>query len=159
MVREADPNADAPADPRNDPARLRLPPRMRLRHDREYQHVYDGRVRVAKGSIRAAGRPNTLPFWRLGIAVGRPVGNAVERHRVKRLLREAFRLAQHDLPLHPGGGYDVILSARAPGPRTLDACADALRELAGAIHRQWSRRASQNAAPDAPAPDSAGGAS
>lgn len=137
MVREADPHPH--------PARLRLPPRMRLRHARQYEHVYNGRVRVAKGSIRAAGRPNTLPFWRLGIAVGRPVGNAVERHRVKRLLREAFRLAQHDLPMHPEGGYDLILSARAPAPRTLDTCAAALRELAGAIHRQWSRRAADNA--------------
>lgn len=36
--------------------------------------------------------------WRLGLAVTRKTGIAVERNRVKRVLREFFRLHQHLLP-------------------------------------------------------------
>jgi len=35
---------------------------------------------------------------RLGLRVGRKVGNAVVRNRIKRILRELFRLHQSDLP-------------------------------------------------------------
>ncbi len=38
--------------------------------------------------------------WRLGLAVTKKTGCAVQRNRVKRVLREFFRLHQHDLPKH-----------------------------------------------------------
>ena len=46
---------------------------------------------------------------RLGVSVGRRVGGAVERNRVKRLLREAFWAIAADLP----PGHDFVLVARA----------------------------------------------
>ncbi len=46
---------------------------------------------------------------RLGISVGRKVGGAVERNRVKRALREAFWSLSDRLP----EGYDFVLVARA----------------------------------------------
>ncbi len=50
--------------------------------------------------------PNGLTFSRYGFSVGRRLGGAVVRNRVKRRLREILRL----LPLEPG--WDIIFIAR-----------------------------------------------
>jgi ribonuclease P protein component len=46
---------------------------------------------------------------RLGVSVGRKVGGAVERNRIKRALREVFWSLEEELPQ----GYDFVLVARA----------------------------------------------
>ncbi len=63
---------------------------------------------------------------RIAFAVGRPVGNAVVRNRVRRRLRAAVR-EQHEL-LRPGWGYLVSAAPRRPTRRTAS-FADALRVI------------------------------
>jgi ribonuclease P protein component len=55
-------------------------------------------------------RPDPTPDepLRLGVSVGRKVGGAVERNKVKRALREVFWSAAERLP----DGYDFVLVAR-----------------------------------------------
>ncbi len=69
---------------------------------------------------------------KLGIAVGRRVGNAVVRNRLKRRIREWFRAARADLP----AGSDTVVIARPPA-RELSG-----REVAAALDRLVARAGS-----------------
>ncbi len=41
-------------------------------------------------------REDDVLSWRLGLAVSKKIGDSVRRNRVKRLIREFFRLTQHE---------------------------------------------------------------
>jgi len=49
---------------------------------------------------------NRMGSSRLGITVGKKFGNAVKRNRIKRLIREFFRLDKQRIPV----GYDILIS-------------------------------------------------
>ncbi len=71
---------------------------------------------------------NDLNRPRLGITVSRRVGNAVRRNRWKRLLREAFRVMQSDLP-----GLDLVCVVRGAEPPQLAELRESLLMLARRI--------------------------
>ena len=51
---------------------------------------------------------NRAGLCRVGITASKKIGNAVQRNRARRVIREAFRLI--DLPLR--GGFDIVFVAR-----------------------------------------------
>jgi ribonuclease P protein component len=85
--------------------------RRRLSRSAEFDRVFrDGRSHASRYLVlHAFPRPEPGEEGpRLGVSVGRKVGGAVERTRVKRLLREAFWASSEGLP----AGHDFVLVAR-----------------------------------------------
>jgi ribonuclease P protein component len=119
---------------------LTFRPKHRLTHARQFAAVYGAKVQRAAGPLVIFSKPNDLPHARLGLSVGRRVGNAVARNRVKRLLRESFRHLQHDLsPL------DLVINVRPHEPRELADYTALLRDLASRLAADWARRGAADA--------------
>jgi len=56
--------------------------------------------------------PNRLEYSRFGFAVGRRIGKAVRRNRIKRRMRESVRMRIQDGDM--AAGWDIVLIARHP---------------------------------------------
>ena len=115
-----------------------FPKRIRLRKRRQYLAVQRGGHRVTTPHFVVYGRPNGGKPPRIGITVSKKVGKAVTRNRVKRLVREAFRLNRACLP----AGLDLVMVARQGRP--VDRYSEAMGEMITAVQqlheRPFSRR-------------------
>jgi ribonuclease P protein component len=81
----------------------------RLSRSAEFERVYrQGRSHANRYLVLYAFPRGGEEEPRLGLSVSRKVGGAVDRNRVKRLLREAFTARVGALP----AGHDVVLVAR-----------------------------------------------
>ena len=121
------------------PVRFTFGRHMRLSLAREYQQVYAARVSRTLGPLVVFAVPNDRAYPRLGLAVARRVGRAHERHAIKRRLREAFRMLQHDLPT----GYDFVVRVRPHERLTLAEYQKLLSKAMRGLHLRWRDREDQ----------------
>lgn len=120
--------------------------RSRRLHGRaDFAAVYDAGMKLTRGPLRVYARTNGLEHGRLGISISRHVGIAVKRNRIKRLLREAFRLSQNELP----AGYDWVVMVRPHEPMGLGE----YRELLVGVMRKLAEICNP---PSPPAPEAPG---
>ena len=83
----------------------------RLLNAADYQAIFDDvQWKISIKEILFLSRKNGLDHPRLGLVISKKnIRHSVQRNRVKRIIRESFRLHQHDLP-----AVDFIVLAR-PG--------------------------------------------
>ena len=84
----------------------------RIRKKREYLTVYQQGVRNDSRNFIIITCRNQSGLSRLGITVSKKVGDAVRRNRIKRLLREFFRL--HKKQFSPS--QDIVIIAKKDIP-------------------------------------------
>jgi ribonuclease P protein component len=114
--------------------RLRFRRVQRLILGRDFQRVYREGSRARGSLMTVALARNDLSHARLGLSIGKTVWKgAVERNRVRRVFREAFRLEQARLP----SGVDVVLIGSAP--RVSPGLAEARAELVRLAAKAWQR--------------------
>ena len=114
---------------REQPGRLTLPAQRRLRRKPEFEAVHARGRRLGNGFFAVTARFNDEGHPRLGMAVASKLaGGSVARNRIRRVVRESFRLHQHELP-----AVDIVVSARQ---RSRDASNS---ELRAGIEELWSK--------------------
>jgi ribonuclease P protein component len=112
------------------PARFR--PYERISDPAVFRRAFERKRSVSDGSLIVYGVENGLEFARLGISASkRKIRKAADRNRVKRLIREAFRLSKAELP----PGVDLIVVPRGPS-LTFEQARCSLPHLAGAAARR-----------------------
>ncbi len=80
-----------------------------LRKNRQFQEVYrNGTSRANKYLVMYVSE-NHQDVNYLGISVSKKVGNSVVRHRVKRLIKESYRLQEERFQ----SGFNIVIVARA----------------------------------------------
>ncbi len=129
---------------------------LRLRKHADYQRVYSSsKKQFSKQmtffySLRPADRRSETPGPRIGLTVGKVMGKAVDRNRIKRRLRECLRHQAHLLEGPLGNPVDVILHPRRS---VLDMDFPALEQEIATVFRTIRKLAARNpAAASAPKP-------
>lgn len=84
-------------------------PHERIKNSADFRRAFDRRKSVSNGALIIYGVENGLDYPRLGISVSRKkVRRATARNRIKRMIREAFRLQKAEL----APGMDLIVLPR-----------------------------------------------
>lgn len=86
----------------------RFPPEARIRKTREFDNVFKNGCKFVEKNVVVYYHPNSEPLSRLGVIVPKRVGNAVTRNKVKRQVREIFRINRDNL----SAGVDIVVIAR-----------------------------------------------
>jgi ribonuclease P protein component len=106
-IKTAPPEGSPSPDSVN-PDSAAFPKQYRLLRRLDFQRVYRQGQRRSASLCTVFYRPNGLAETRLGITTPRRLGTAVVRNRIKRRIREIFRLHRRELP----EGWDIVLNPR-----------------------------------------------
>jgi ribonuclease P protein component len=108
----------------------------RLKRRRDFEHLIATRCSAADTHLIVYVARNELDACRLGVSVARRMGGSVKRNRIKRLIREAFRLSQYDLPPK----LDVLCIARPVEHPRLDTYRKSLPRLVHLANDKLQRK-------------------
>ncbi|MBK8179085.1 MAG: ribonuclease P protein component [Planctomycetes bacterium] len=125
--------------------RLTLPRTARVTHGSDFERAWKLGSRARGELLVVVANRNGLEGARVGLSVGKKIWKrAVDRNRVRRIFREAFRLTRHDLP----GGHDYILVPAAPKlePTLAATCRELARLGPKAVARLREKQAGGNPA-------------
>ena len=87
---------------------FRLPKQAKLVKTDDFSSVFNLRKRIANKHLVMRYRPNHKSSARLGLIVAKKIAKlAVQRNYMRRVLRELFRLKQHELP-----AVDVVIQVQ-----------------------------------------------
>lgn len=109
--------------------RYRFRREQHIRTRAEFSAVFDRKGRISAGPLLAFAAPNGLEITRLGISMTRRVGIAARRNRIKRMVRESFRLQQHELP----AGWDIVIVPRPHEAMPLERYRELLMKIASRL--------------------------
>ncbi len=114
-------------------------PHEHLRRPQDFRRVFDGRRSAGDKNVILYACENGLSYTRLGLSVSRKFGSAVQRNRLKRLCREAFRLSRAELP----AGLDLVLVPRGQETPLLDELRQSLCRLTHQVAKRLARKAAK----------------
>ena len=83
-----------------------------LRKNEDFRACYRSGKSCANRYLAVYVLSNGQKGNRIGIAVSKKVGNSVVRHRIKRLIKESYRLHEHEIKAQSGGGSDIVVIGR-----------------------------------------------
>jgi ribonuclease P protein component len=107
-------------------------PHERLKDPKDFRRAFERRRSESDQVLVVYGVENSLAHSRLGISVARKkVRAASSRNRLKRLVREAFRLSKAEIP----SGIDLVVI-----PRVQNASAEAIQRSLVELGRRVARR-------------------
>lgn len=79
-----------------------------INENRDFKRAYNKGKYVVSPLVVTYAIKNRLGFNRTGITTGKKTGNAVERNRCRRIIREAYR----NLPKCTLNGFDIVFVSR-----------------------------------------------
>ena len=83
-----------------------------------------------KASLLKRAHPLKVSINRVGLTVTKKIGGAVIRNRVKRILREGYRLCEKELPLRRGRIVIIVAREAAKSAKSTDICSEMKKQFA-----------------------------